>query len=129
MRQIKFRVWDNVYQTFIDKTKYEIVFSSSNSSFGKMILRWNDYLPEEMFYPPNQVLNQFTGLLDKHGKEIYENDILKVKIGGDLQDNHWTVDSLEQLHIEFSRDDSYYRFTEVEIVGNIYENSELLNNK
>ena len=106
MRQIKFRTWHSNEMIYID----DFYFFEENG-----IRNSNDI-----------DLMQFTRLHDENGKKIYEGDILKVRIGGDLQNNYWTVKSLEQLHIEFARDDSYYRFTEVEIVGNIYENPELL---
>lgn len=76
---------------------------------------------------------QFTGLQDKNGKEIYERDILEALHPGYLNESgkkivYWReedacyylkpVDASGFLPISF--------FEEVEVIGNIYENPELL---
>lgn len=83
-------------------------------------------------------LSQFTGLLDKNGKEIYEGDILKVY---DIYNETWSENGAE---VVFSS--GFYfgyaggwvlnsgniiikieRQNDREIIGNIYENPELIN--
>lgn len=75
---------------------------------------------------------EFTGLFDKNGKEIYEGDLLRVvSSDGYLQVNPLTVewDSIGwQPWLEGGRD-RYYALSSVEVVGNIYDNSELLGEK
>src|SRR3990167_1244900 len=72
-------------------------------------------------------LMQFTGLLDKDGKEIYEGDIVNVDEAGKCR-----VDYLDHsMKFYFQTLEGYDKqFTatsdKVEIIGNIYENSELL---
>ena len=96
-------------------------------------------------------LMQCTGLSDKNGKEIYEGDILdlyvsskklyryevKYEIGSFMlvsQDeifdfpNVWNdyVYPLSQLYYEYQNEEDY--IYQCEVVGNIYENPELLEN-
>lgn len=73
-------------------------------------------------------LMQWTGLLDKNGKEIYEGDIVwRIGLGGPSGKRvvEWLENQLDEhnYHTGFSLG---YRFSEYEILGNIHENPELL---
>nr|DAL24035.1 MAG TPA_asm: YopX protein [Caudoviricetes sp.] len=79
-----------------------------------------------------ETVGQYTNLKDKNGKEIYEGDILKVKSDGETINLYvkYDIDMGEYLLIkEGEWEDSLYGcmcFYEVEVVGNIYENKDLL---
>lgn len=87
-------------------------------------------LEHESLWPDRYELMQYTGLLDKNGKEIFEGDILMNK-GKKLF-------SYKPLVVEFFNgafeaklnDNTYYRLNHCthnsEVIGNIYENPELL---
>jgi len=84
---------------------------------------------------------QFTGLLDKNGKEIYEGDILSTHIPENrLYKNGEVIYSKEYLtylvKYYFGKDyaSEYLSYIqnmniEVEVIGNIYENPEILEKK
>lgn len=108
MRTIKFRAWDNSHSEMID-------YSEVRSNFG-----W--YLDDD-----DITLMQFTGLLDKNGKEIYEGDIL-----GYWGKAAWLVGFVEGRFC-FIYEDGRKAFGLTksslqgkEIIGNIYQNPELL---
>lgn len=94
---------------------------------------------------------QYTGLKDKNGKKIYEGDIVdsKYRYQSVYTRGYFEIKSLEQLHgaygfIVDTEDSEMYNTPKekdyeyrpiavyadsVEVVGNIYENPELLENK
>lgn len=76
-------------------------------------------------------LMQFTGFKDKHGKEIYENDIISA--GKTLQGKNicWEVKFYwsgwrigDRRHAPTPTSKSFWKY--IEIIGNIYANPELL---
>ncbi len=71
-------------------------------------------------------IGQFTGLLDKNGKEIYEGDI--VSFTADKESKNW-VRPIKWLGAGFTFGDIFplnYPSGCYEIVGNIHDNPELL---
>ena len=67
MREIKFRVWNKVLKKF-DPAGLPIIHNSENGIFGVD----NSYV--EYF-----VVQQYTGLTDRNGQEIYEGDIVRYR--------------------------------------------------
>lgn len=104
----------------------------------KALIEWhgktdNDYLRG---YAPldDIVLMQYTGLKDNNGKEIYEGDIVKPVsfaswIGIVKYSSENAAYILDDHNNEFIKGENVYlsQFNEgLEVVGNIYENPELL---
>jgi uncharacterized phage protein (TIGR01671 family) len=138
-RPIKFRAWDTENKEWIANGDAMDLYHSASA---------NCFLFDNDNYDLNEKIEfqQFTGLLDKNGKEIYEGDIVRATYeadeGGGWRSNHpvqgkvyfdtyWgvkfdcrdatqrTADMWEQIGEHDMRN--------VEVIGNIYENPELIN--
>lgn len=118
MREIKFRIWD------CDTGEYV----REGWHIGHKIYANRDIQSPDPF---GEILEQYTGLRDKNGKEIYEGDIVKTAIGDWLPcnytvgygDGYWFP--LVEIEDGYNAIDRY-RPENFEIVGNIHENPELL---
>lgn len=122
MREIKFRAWDK-----IDEKLWNVI--SIDFIKGEVTLL-NEYTKESYIREIDEVeLMQYTGLKDKNGKEIYGGDIVEIisqvtmryekgKIIFDCGCYFVNYGWNTHLLFEFLND--------IKVVGNIYENQELL---
>ena len=127
MRDIKFRAWN--------KTE-------------KHMYNWSNLLNQNLkniFTIPEQCgynLMQYTGLKDKNGEEIFEGDIVKVKLYKGEEEKYFIgkveyfgsnfivdADNNSEYHV-YDLDgfgiDYRYNLEDCEVIGNIYDNPELL---
>lgn len=124
MREILFRggwikngEWIEGYYVFLNDTHY--ILEAGSEDWG-VNGEWFQVVPKSV--------GQFTGLLDKNGKKIFEGDIVDIEREDELFKVEWCEDaarfvlSASTLRCDF---DNYWGY-EVEIVGNIYDNPELI---
>jgi len=124
MREIKFRAWDKKYGAWVKNMR---VYQNGAAADD------NSWLPSK-----DIALMQFTGLHDRSGREVYEGDILKwrkhpraTEVGEVLWNQSsasFCVKDQNELEKErgFWRPVSLYAMNSIEVIGNIYENPELL---
>lgn len=142
-RELKFRAWDKDKGKMIDAEALSWLYLRLDGD------KWSirDYPNAEplLLNYENGVLMQYTGRKDKNEKEIFEGDIVKYKnlLGCECEYDEWRESKLATIEtavIEFKNgefyprekfyecDDCFYdvRHFDFEIIGNIYENPNLL---
>ncbi len=124
-REIKFRFWD----------KIEKVMRYPKNSFPDLDYLYFEDIKRAEWGDNEFVSLQFTGLLDKNGKEIYEGDILRrggasvVKFGDFYaggNNEYYNQYVKSSFYIEFKDGDVDALDDGEEVIGNIYENPNLL---
>lgn len=125
-RPIKFRVWDTKYNRWLENgsslhcySNWQIdPFTGEVTDFvGSIAGSGEQFVKSDP--SDNYIVQQFTGLLDSAGKEIYEGDIIVDSTGVStvyFQNGCFWVDDMWLY--------DYNRTSKV--IGNIFENSNLL---
>jgi uncharacterized phage protein (TIGR01671 family) len=124
-REIKFRAWS-------PNDKVMMLNDFHLNSSGQ-ILAWES--ETNGYTKPSDVciLLQYTGLKDKNGKEIYEGDILRSKMGNReligvmrFDESRATFGFDSEIETDKELPEHLILHSKPEIIGNIYENPELL---
>jgi len=125
MREIKFRAWDK------NRTGAYLSLVYQNDQELWEYLR--DLEDDKRRYECDFELMQFTGLKDKNGKMIFEGDVVKNQLGISWSIFYSDISSsfrMQKIGEEYTEYDTLaMHISDIfhfEIIGNIYENPELL---
>jgi uncharacterized phage protein (TIGR01671 family) len=127
MREIKFRCW------YVNKNEWEKDLVMLTPNGGICQLKNDIHIPCN---PKTHIIQLFTGLRDKNGREMYEGDILSYEyfkgkfivewlfwgwtLRGTVPEEEREVRTFPPITMPSGN------FEYIEVVGNIYENPELL---
>lgn len=126
MRELKIRAWHKPYKQMCNVSMLQFDYDGTICAAVIIEKPFND---QRLAKIDDLIIEQFTGLKDKNGTEIYEGDIL-------IDD---TGEPIEYCVVRFSEggfigecagvSEPLFELTSLEVVGNIHENPELLEEK
>ncbi len=126
MRVIKFRAWNKQGRAWL----YWTIPNDEESDINE--------LARNLFFSCSdpKTRGEFIGLLDKNGKEVFEGDVVRATANGNRKYQliwvehglgHWWITDIARDNLQPNR--IPINLNAIEVIGNIYENPELLEAK
>jgi len=137
MRELKFRAWDGNMMLPIESRDVDTSIQDKEEVEETKIKDWDLLFDKD----EEIVVMQYSGLKDKNGKEMYEGDIVNLHDWGNenyligraevIWDKAYCKFDFRRISgLSIENDNDYDKFrTNPEVIGNVYENPELLVNK
>lgn len=130
MREIKFRAWSEENKLFY----YDAAIENGEVVLLDYDFSFNGWHGVKAVTIDDTIIEQYTGLKDKNGKEIYEGDILREKgllsltcVEWDKNNARYITEVLDKSkHVSSTFYFDIFTALECEVIGNIHENPELL---
>lgn len=137
MKELKFRIWikdEKRYYDESDEESYMIVPNGNVTYTSEAYEEYGVWFNDTTNATNGVIVEQYTGLKDKNGKEIYEGDLVEYTTcyyGNEkrhrkvVEWSEWDSDDFGEPH-----NLGYSNLSEcMEVIGNVHENANLLEKK
>jgi uncharacterized phage protein (TIGR01671 family) len=126
MRELKVRAWHKPYKQMCNVSMLQFDYDGTICAAVIIEKPFND---QRLAKIDDLIIEQFTGLKDKNGTEIYEGDILIDDTGEPIE--YWVVKFSDGGFVGECAGvaEPLFELTNLEVVGNIHEDSQLLEEK
>ncbi|HED6588123.1 YopX family protein [Campylobacter coli] len=126
LSEFDFRIWSELENGYIEYP----ALVRLNSVLPAKSHYVNELIPDVKFDERHdeKELELWTGLCDNNGKKIYEGDIISIYVSGDFI-NYTVVydkDKASFVAIVDDYEEDFTRYSDIEVIGNIHENEEIL---
>lgn len=130
MRELKFRIWDGAKNEWLASSNKDALPYYGFALVGEVMTVQS---PPVWSLDEGNVVEQYTGLKDKNGTEIYEGDIIKVEGDAEIYRVEWIYSG---FGLEPRYNSPLYPILgnvklrkKIEVIGNVHENPELVEEK
>ena len=121
----RYRAWDTT-----NKEMFKDTFSITESGQVVVVEQEDVMCPPDYVFVDNLVIMQSTGMVDRNGNIIFEGDIVKMAKDVYSEPTYYEVvrhyGGAYRLESKQHGCELWLRHTDCEVVGNVYENPELL---
>ena len=122
MNEFEIRAWDKKRKRMYRGDEISSIYHS-----GIIMVVVEEEKNDWMVLPEEYDLMLYTGKKDMRGVKVWEGDILRYSIDGCVQSSLYVINDMVEWFEEMYDADSYYRWDDIgEVVGNVYDNPELV---